>query len=227
MKPTTIIKCTTDLAMTILLMLLMAFELVGRTAHEWLGAALFLLFILHHVLNRQWIRNLTKGRYTPFRTLQTISAVLVLLSMLASLLSAVLISRYVFAFLPINGGASFGRTLHMLSAYWGFLFLSLHLGLNWTVMMGIAKKLLPKLPRFCTILARLAAFCIAVYGIYALFRRDLPDYLFLRSHFVFFDYEEPRLFFFLDYLAIMGLFICIGYLCGKGAQQIKPGSSRR
>lgn len=227
MKPTTIIKCITDLAMTILLMLLMAFELVGRTAHEWLGAALFLLFILHHVLNRQWIRNLTKGRYTPFRTLQTISAVLVLLSMLASLLSAVLISRYVFAFLPINGGASFGRTLHMLSAYWGFLFLSLHLGLNWTVMMGIAKKLLPKPPRFCTILARLAAFCIAVYGIYVLFLRDLPDYLFLRSHFVFFDYEEPRLFFFLDYLAIMGLFICIGYLCGKGAQRIKPGSSRR
>ena len=36
MKPTAILKIIVDIAMTILLMLLMAFELVGRSAHEWI-----------------------------------------------------------------------------------------------------------------------------------------------------------------------------------------------
>lgn len=53
MKPKMIGKITVDLGMTILLMLLMAFELIGRTAHEWIGAGMFVLFILHHILNRK------------------------------------------------------------------------------------------------------------------------------------------------------------------------------
>ena len=74
--------------MTILLMLLMAFELIGRTAHEWIGAGMFVLFILHHILNRKWTGNLLHGRYTPYRVLQTVSAVLVFLAMLGSMVSA-------------------------------------------------------------------------------------------------------------------------------------------
>ena len=136
MKPTAIMKIIVDIVMTVLLMLLMAFELVGRSAHEWIGLGMFLLFILHHALNRRWSRNLFRGRYTPVRILQTACAALVLLSMLGSLISAVPISRVVFSFLPISGGLSFGRTLHMLSAYWGFILLSFHLGLHWNMVHG-------------------------------------------------------------------------------------------
>lgn len=39
-------KMAVDLAMTVLLFLLMAYLLVGEAAHEWLGLAMFLLFIL-------------------------------------------------------------------------------------------------------------------------------------------------------------------------------------
>ena len=107
MKPKMIGKITVDLGMTILLMLLMAFEQIGRTAHEWIGAGMFVLFILHHILNRKWTGNLLHGRYTPYRVLQTVSAVLVFLAMLGSMVSAVLISREVFVFLSISGGAQF------------------------------------------------------------------------------------------------------------------------
>ena len=31
----------------------------------------------------------------------------------------------------------------------------------------------------------------------------------LRSRFVFFDFEEPLIFFYLDYIAVMGLFILV------------------
>lgn len=51
MKPKQILKIITDIAMTAILLLLMAYSLVGEAVHEWLGIGMFVLFILHHVLN--------------------------------------------------------------------------------------------------------------------------------------------------------------------------------
>ena len=47
------------------------------------------------------------------------------------------------------------------------------------------------------------------------FKRGFPDYLLLQTHFLFLDYEEPILFFFLDYLTIMGLFIFCAHYGGR------------
>ena len=215
MQPKMVGKIIVDLGMTILLMLLMAFELIGRTAHEWIGAGMFVLFIVHHILNRKWSGNLFHGKYSSYRSLQTVSAVLVFLTMLGSMVSAGLISREVFAFLPISGGRSFGRTLHMLCAYWGFLFLSFHLGVNWNMILGMAGKLWGKPSKLRARLIRTAGILIAAYGVYALLRRDIPSYLFLQNQFVFFDFEELIIFFFCDYIAIMGLMSWIGHYFSK------------
>ena len=50
--------------MTLGLLFLMGYHLWGDTAHEWVGAGLFLLFILHHVLNWRWWTGLFKRKYT-------------------------------------------------------------------------------------------------------------------------------------------------------------------
>lgn len=60
------IKIIVDLLMTVLLMLLMAFELIGREEHEWLGVGMFAAFVVHHILNRKWTAHLLKGKYPPF-----------------------------------------------------------------------------------------------------------------------------------------------------------------
>lgn len=60
MKPKMILKLTVDIGMTVALLLLMAYELIGQAAHEWIGIAMFVLFILHHILNISWSRNLLK-----------------------------------------------------------------------------------------------------------------------------------------------------------------------
>ena len=227
MQPKMVGKIIVDLGMTILLMLLMAFELIGRTAHEWIGAGMFVLFIVHHILNRKWSGNLFHGKYSSYRSLQTVSAVLVFLAMLGSMVSAVLISREVFAFLPISGGRSFGRTLHMLCAYWGFLFLSFHLGIHWNMILGMAGKLCGKPSKLRARLIRTAGVLIAAYGVYALFRRGIPSYLLLQTQFVFFDFEEPLIFFFLDYLAVMGLFVFAGHYAGKAVRGLQKSQVRR
>lgn len=227
MQPKMVGKIIVDLGMTILLMLLMAFELIGRTAHEWIGAGMFVLFIVHHILNRKWSGNLFHGKYSSYRSLQTVSAVLVFFAMLGSMVSAVLISREVFAFLPISGGRSFGRTLHMLCAYWGFLFLSFHLGIHWNMILGMAGKLCGKPSKLRARLICTAGILIAIYGMYALIRRDILSYLFLQTQFVFFDFEEPLIFFFLDYLAVMGLFVFAGHYAGKAVRGLLKSQVRR
>lgn len=226
MNPKMIVKVVVDIGMTVFLMLLMAFELIGRTAHEWIGAGIFILFIIHHILNWKWTRNLFCGKYSHFRMLQTVCVLLIFITMLGSMISAMLISRQVFAFLPISGGRSFGRALHMLCAYWGLVFLSFHLGIHWNIMMGMAARLCQGTSRVRALLLRILGLAVAVYGAYAFVKRSIPSYLFLRTQFVFFDYEEPLVFFFLDYLAIMGLFVFIGHFLAAGARRIGKKKAR-
>lgn len=52
MKRQTAVKIVVDVAMTAALLLLMAFELIGRQAHEWIGTGMIVLFVVHHILNR-------------------------------------------------------------------------------------------------------------------------------------------------------------------------------
>ena len=205
-------KRAVDLLMTFALLALMAYSIIGEAAHEWIGAGEFLLFLLHHGLNWKWLRGLGRGRYTAFRVLQTLLAALLLFCMLGAMASGILLSRHLFAALPIPRGRSWARVVHMLCAYWGFVLMSLHLGLHWGMVSGAVKR---KFPSVGKSMMRGAAVLAAAYGTFAFWKNRLPDYLFLRSHFVFFDFEQPLALFFLDYLAIMGLFVCCGYYGGK------------
>ena len=70
---------------------------------------------------------------------------------------------------------------------------------------------------------RLLGAAAAGYGAVAFVRRGLPDYLFYRTQFGFFDYSEPLVFFFADYLAILALFGFAGYWLARLAQSVgKP-----
>lgn len=217
MKPKMMFKMAVDLAMTVLLFLLMAYLLVGETAHEWLGLAMFLLFILHHVLNWRWYRSLFKGKYTPIRVLQTLLNILLLASMIGLMVSGIILSREVFDFLPVSGGMGFARMLHMLVSYWGFLFMSLHLGLHWSMVMGMARKAagISTSSSARTWTLRILAAGLCVYGIYAFQKNGIASYMFLRTHFVFFDVEQSLISFFAEYLGMMGLWAVLAYYVGK------------
>lgn len=212
-----IYKTVVDVLMTLALLALMGFQFWGDAAHEWIGAGMFVLFILHNALNASWWRTLFKGRYTPVRTLLTAVDLLTLLAVLGLMVSGVILSRRMFAFLPIKGGMSFGRLLHMASSYWGFVLMSLHLGLHWEALYT---RIWKKRPGKGWIVP---AALTALYGGFAFFKRNLPIYLFLRTQFVFLDFEEPKPLFYLDYLAMMGLFI---FLAHYGAKRLKRTKER-
>ena len=211
MKPKMIIKIAIDIGMTIALLLLMTYELIGQATHEWIGIGIVGLFVLHHILNYKWIQNIFKGKYTVLRIMQTALVILLLLSILGAMVSGVILSRHVLSFIPIEGGQSFARKIHMLSAYWGFVLMSLHLGFHWKMMMGIARKFTKKSSSTKAWALPVIAFLIAGYGIYAFITREIGSYMFLKNEFVFFDFDEPLVFFIIDYIAVMGLFVFVGH----------------
>ena len=211
MKPILKIKIAVDAAMSVSMLLLMAYGLVGEAAHEWIGMGMFALFVAHHILNRKWLLAVGKGKYTPIRVLQTALVGILFLSMFGSMISGVVLSRYVFAFFPKHGGYELAQQVHILCAYWGFVCMSLHLGFHWSMMLAMARKHLPSSPPRTWSL-RLIGWLWAAYGAFAFQRRGVSLYPLLRSHFIFYDYTEPVLIFLIDYLSVMVMFVLIGYL---------------
>ena len=62
-----------DILLGIGLLLLMSYQVVGESGHEWTGISMTLLMILHQMLNRKWYAALFKGKYTPLRAVQTLA----------------------------------------------------------------------------------------------------------------------------------------------------------
>ena len=101
------------------LLFLMGYQFWGETAHEWVGAGVFVLFLAHYILNGIWHKNWFRRKYSPMRIFLTIIDVMMLLFMIAQMYSRIVLSRYVFAFLSIESGLALARCLHILGSYWG------------------------------------------------------------------------------------------------------------
>ena len=136
-----------------------------------------------------------------------IADILLFLSMIGLMVSGIMLSNHVFAFLGIHGGMSFARLLHIAASHWGFVLMSLHLGLHWGMLLGLAGRTLKKqkyrsgkgsIPFF------IVGAAIALYGLTVFISRDFPVYMFLRTQFVFLDFNEPVPLFYLDCLSMMG-----------------------
>lgn len=216
MKPKQIAKICVDLAMMITLLFLMTYEMIGQAAHEWLGTWMFALLIIHHLLNLHWCKNLFHGRYPPYRAVQTGLVICILLTMIGSMISGIVLSQSVFDFLGISGGTNVARNVHMLSAYWGFVLMGLHLGFHWNIFVKMAGKCFNNKSTIRTWILRGITVVIVLYGLYAFYLRGIGRYMFLIDHFVFFDFSEPLYRFMLDYMAIMGMLVAASYCVSKG-----------
>ncbi len=217
MKPKMKIKMTIDLLMSVLLLCLMAYQIVGEVLHEWFGAGMLALFILHTVLNLNWYGNLFKGKYTALRMIGTVLNFAVLAAILCLGYSGVVMSRHLFAFLPITSGMALARVMHLMASYWGFVLMSLHLGLHWGMITGMAKKAfrITGSNRAAGIASKIAVLGVSAYGVYAFITERIADNLFLRTQFVFFDYEASASAVFGKYIAMMALFMAAGYYGAK------------
>jgi hypothetical protein len=198
-----------DLAMLILMPFLMSYSLVGETAHEWIGIAITVLFIVHQILNFGWWKNIFKGKMSAVRILITSVNFLLLADIILLAYSGINLSEHIFSALPEIGSSSFSRVLHLTCAHWGIVLTSLHLGFHGRIIGRHLKHVKMK----NTLLA--IGGLIGIYGIYAFVGRRIYSYLFPTAAFIFFDGGTSLVRSLADYGAMIVTFAYIGYFAIK------------
>lgn len=212
-------KISLDIVMTVLITPQMGYHITGEQNHKWLGIILFVLFILHHILNWKWYKSIFKGKYSAVMIFQTIVNVFLTVSMLGMMLSGIMLARDIFRFLPLRAG-SFARLLHMACTAWGFVFMALHIGLHFNMVAGRLKKY-KKLRKSSIWVMRCITLGILLYGVYAFVRRELVKRMFLTVQYAFFEFGEFFMGFLLDYIAILILCATISYYLKKQLEDKK------
>ncbi len=120
-------KLIIDVAMILSMFFSMSFHLFGVGVHKSVGLLTFVLFIVHNVLNRQWYKSLSKGKYSPSRIAQTITNFLVILAMVGIMVSGVMLSKEMAQGLE---EMTTGRILHNVSSYIACIGIAIHIGFH-------------------------------------------------------------------------------------------------
>ncbi len=138
MKMKAKIKIVVDILMVLGMFGAMNYQIFSGSVHKRISAVLYLLFFLHNILNYRWYKTLFRGKYKPFRVIQTLTNVIVLVSMIVVMYSGVLLAKETASGI-IPAGISPARMLHIVSSYLGAFGMAVHTGLHiktirWRVM---------------------------------------------------------------------------------------------
>lgn len=237
------IRMSVDIAMTVLSIILMGgnYLFPADIVHEILGVGLFVLWAVHITLNRRFYVAMFKGKYNPYRVMQTVINCSILICTLFLMISGIILSNHVFTFLNIQGGLGFARIAHLLASHWYYLFMSLHIGLHVgmitnkmrhtapinchpELVSGSSTNEMPKQVRhdkLHKIIPRIILALVCAYGIYAFIARGVWKYLILRQQFFFFDLERGYILFAIDYISIIILFATLSHLLAKSLKKGK------
>ena len=199
------IRLPLDIMMTLVSIVLMGgnFLFPAEIVHEILGVGLFVLWGVHIALNRRCYSAIFRGKYNPYRVMQTVINCCILICTIILMISGIILSNHLFTFLNIQSGLGFARIAHLLSSHWYYLFMSLHIGLHMgRLFQNVAAKILPRI--------FIALTCL--YGLYAFIARGVWKYLILKQQFFFFDVERGYILFAMDYISIIILFAVVSRL---------------
>jgi len=187
-----------DIGMTVLLLLQMAYQVMGEAAHEWLGMAMTALVIVHQILNRRWYGAMLRGKYTAYRAISTCVNALLLASFALTAFCGMAMSNYAVPFMYGIVRVSFVRVTHLSMSHWSFVLMGLHLGLHVPVMLA---KLKLKDNARCVL--SVACTIIAGIGLWLFLKNGMPNYLFFRVPFAFLDYEKAGALVLLENVAML------------------------
>ena len=197
-----------DILMTILSIILMGGTMLfpDDRVHQICGIGLIVMWAVHVVLNRRWYGSLFKGNYQPYRIMQIIVNLGVLLCALFLMISGLLMAW----FIPsswVGGALGFARITHLLASHWYYIFMAFHIGLHGAML---ASKI--KIRGLAT---QIICLLISLYGIYAFIIRGVWKYMFGLQQFFFFDFERGYVLFALDYISIIVLFGTVAYYISR------------
>lgn len=198
------LKRVIDMLMTILLMCLMAFQVTGEMAHEWIGIMMVITVIVHQILNIKWYSAIFKGKYNLYRIFSTIINVLLIASFFLTAISGMSMSNHAVPFLYGLINVNNARIMHLAFSYWSFILMGLHLGMHISLMTS-------KMPKNIKMILAIVMTIVSGYGLSVFIRSGIIDYISFKSHFAFLDYEKNYILVFLENLSMLIAFAFIGH----------------
>lgn len=192
-----LIKFILSYLMLITILIAIANKWTGNVIHEILGITILLMILYHNLINKKWYETIKKGSYNFFRAINLFLNFLLLISTICLLISSIMISDTLFAFLNIKS-TMFLEQIHTTFAYWMFICMAIHLGNH-------LKRFSSFLPRLYipTFLKIIASFLIVTYAIEAFIQRDVYTKLFMIHAFDYWDKRQSMIIWFIDYLSIL------------------------
>jgi len=190
----------------------LAYWWLDNLSHEILGTALFALVIGHNVFNRRWYGKVAKGQRDVVRVINVTAIISLALTMIVMLGTSLMISRDLFSFMALDGAFSV-REIHMFASYWVLLFIAIHLGTRWPVVMTTVRSALgvSRVGFAQTIALRATALAIAIWGMKSSFEMAFGSKLMLRYSLDMWDFNESTPSFFVNYGSIVGLYSTLTY----------------
>lgn len=171
-----------DVLMVILMIVVMSYQATGNLFHEAAGVILLVLFIIHNILNRNWYKNIRRGKYSGFRSMMLIINILTLIYMLAVMGTGIYLSQSIFESLLGMREAYLLRPWHVAAGAWGMILISFHGGMH------------IRIPGEKKALYGLGQILCAVFGIWAFYVLDMPNRLILRDTGMYWRYSGILLF---------------------------------
>lgn len=212
-------KIILDIVMLGLMLLVMGFQYVPKSAHEVLGIALLLAALAHLWLNSGFIRTLLRGRWPAKRIVSTALNAGLFISLLIVTVTGVLVSNYLFkGIIPLELQRNLTvHQLHVGVAYYLLVFMGVHLGLHiatwwqrlrsWLGLTVLTTRGI--LLRYCITLA------IAALGAYGAVQNQLLDRLALKHIFATAATRGSGTEYFAYLVAMFALFVVIGELLNR------------
>lgn len=160
-------KLLVDILMFILMLLEFSRNYMEPIYHEIFGIALIILIGMHLFLNRNYIKNIFKGKYNFNRIIMLIINIGFFLTMILSLLFGILSSQTILKSISINNLTII--SLHKILAYCSLIFLGLHLGINFNAMFNKIK--------LNKVIKIILSILFIIYGIYSFIKLDILKHI--------------------------------------------------
>lgn len=171
-------KIILDIIMIIGMLTLMNLNLTGIKAHEILGITIFIIFIIHKVMNINWIKAISKNIFnknikTKTKIMYWIDIIL-LISIITNIITGILISKYILTGITVKD-ITITTKFHHIISFISLSLIAIHISFHLKNITTKIKKILKKTSDFSKIdiIVKIIYSIIAITTIYILIKSVL------------------------------------------------------
>jgi hypothetical protein len=173
-----VIKMILDIIMIVILAMLYNSHVADLSFHEIAGLGIFGLFIIHCLLNVKWITGISKRFFSkslaPKVRIGYIVNLLLAVTFIFIIISGICTSQVLF---PSNSHGSVWRGIHHFCAAISIILVGIHVGLHWSFISGMVKKVVSLKEDTRKIGARILLVIVLSLGIYSITTSSFTNWL--------------------------------------------------